>query len=485
MNLIKNVFRRFLEPFRSLNGFNTGLLLVFILINGIVLVNASLHDPRIGYDSTEHLRYIKALSEWRLVRPGDSFEFFSPPLPYLLPALLVSITGMKLFWAAKMAQLFNFLLSVGTTWYLIKICQLINPRPIFKIGTLVFLGILPVYYKTFAFVRGEPFVVFFALVMVYYFLKISVKEQFNLANGAVLGTMMGLSALSRQWGFFLFPSIFLFLIFKWLIQPKLRKPIFSILLLCSGLIILITGWFYLSLYQRYGSITAFNRDSRPQFSFDNQPRSFYRGMSQEILFDNPIRPAFPNQFVPMFYSEIWGDYWGYFSIYGLDTRIPKFLNAYEVNKALVAGIQPGWLKTNIDTFGAYLGRVNLVSIFPSLLMGLAVAHALVVIFLPRNKSPISRAQKELFSFLLLTILIVCTGYAWFLIMYPSLKTGDTIKAAYLLHVFPLIALMVGGLIDLIDQKFNNLSRGILGVLGLVYIHNFLTIITHYPLYLLH
>ncbi len=164
MKQVKKIIHVFLKPFRSENGFNVGLILIFLLINGIVFTNACLHDPRIGYDSTEHLRYIEAFSELRLVRPEDSFEFFSPPLPYVFPALLVSLTGMKVFWAAKMSQYLNFFLSVGSTWYLIKVCHLINPKSTLKLGALVFLGILPVYYKTFAFIRGEPYVVFFVMV---------------------------------------------------------------------------------------------------------------------------------------------------------------------------------------------------------------------------------------------------------------------------------------------------------------------------------
>lgn len=380
-----------------------------------------------------------------------------------------------------MSQILNFFLSIGSTWYLIKVCHLINPKSSLKFGALVFLGILPVYYKTFAFVRGEPYVVFFVVAMVYYTLLMSIKEQYTMATGTALGVTMGLCVLSRQWGIFLFPSIFLFLVYKWFCLPRWRKSIAKILCLFSVLILVISGWFYISLIQRYGSITAFNRPSKAQFSFKNQSLKFYIGVSPELLFRNPVRPNFPNQFLPIFYSEMWGDYWGYFSIYGIDTRKPEFINGFTINQVLSEGRHPDWLETNYETFGAYLGRVNIISIFPSVLIPVSFVFAVIAIIGKRSNGLITIHQKEIYSFLLLTIGIVIAGYFWFLIMYPNLGKGDTIKATYLLHIFPLIAILVGVFFEYIKKKSKCLFRMIICGLGLIFIHNILTIITHYQL----
>ena len=48
---------------------------------------------------------VDQLSNGRLVTPEDSHEFFSPPLPYLAPAVWMAITDVPLFWAAKLGQL--------------------------------------------------------------------------------------------------------------------------------------------------------------------------------------------------------------------------------------------------------------------------------------------------------------------------------------------------------------------------------------------
>lgn len=39
-----------LRPFLSSESVNRSLLGVFVLVNGIVLINACLHDPTIAYD---------------------------------------------------------------------------------------------------------------------------------------------------------------------------------------------------------------------------------------------------------------------------------------------------------------------------------------------------------------------------------------------------------------------------------------------------
>src|SRR5262245_20025890 len=152
-------------PFRSEEVISKPLLCLFILLNGIVLTNACVHNPTVGYDAAEHLKYIRELASLHLPKPAESSEFFSPPLPSIFPALLGSSGLARLWWAAKAAQLLNAALSIGLTFYLLKICDLIRPHSShFKGASLFVLAMLPVYYKTFVFVRGEPFVVLFVVL---------------------------------------------------------------------------------------------------------------------------------------------------------------------------------------------------------------------------------------------------------------------------------------------------------------------------------
>jgi hypothetical protein len=344
--------RNSLRPLDRKGGFDPALLILFILLNGLVFFNACSHDPRIGYDADEHLRYLQALSEMRLVTPQDSGEFFSPPLPYLVPALLISLTSMNVFSAAKIAQLVNVVLSVGVTLYLLNTCQLVCRRCSLKFGALLFVAILPVYYKTFAFIRGEPFVAFFSMMAVYYATLMFTTRRFALDTATMLGVALGLCALSRQWGVLLIPAVLLFLTVQWLRLPECRVAIVKVLFLSSLLALFIAGRFYVSLRLKYGSITKFHRDPAVRFSFGNQPPEFYFGLSPGLLFSAPVRPSFPNQFLPKFYSELWGDYWGYFAVYGLDTRAAEFISGSSLSQILSKEGRPSWLETNYDAMSA-------------------------------------------------------------------------------------------------------------------------------------
>lgn len=248
------------------------------------------------------------------------------------------------------------------------------------------------------------------------------------------------------------------------------------------LIAAISGWFYLSLYSRYGSSTAFNREPADQFSFNNQPPEFYFGISTKELFSSPVRPNFPNQFMPIFYSEIWGDYWCYFTIYAKNTMTSDYMNGYNLNQILARGGVPRWLETNYETASDYLGRVNRVSLYPSAVALAALVAAAIGILRRHGKdSSMISGQSDVYAFSLLAIILTMVGYFGFLIMYPSLGKGDTIKATYALQIFPFLAILVGILLARIKEQSHFLYWLILGGLGLSFVHNLAAMITNYRL----
>ena len=467
------------EPFRSGNRVDPTLVVVFLVLNGLVFLNALLHDPRIGYDAHEHLRYLRTLSGMRLVTHPDSQEFFSPPLPYFVPALFMFLTGMELFAAAKLAQLQNVVLSIGVTLSLLRTCQLISPHSSIRLCALVFMAILPVYYKTFAFMRGEPFVVFFSVLAVYYTLMMLIERRFSPGNAAKLGVAMGLCVLSRQWGILIIPAICIFLVLQWVRLPDWRAAIARTLTLSLILTVAIGGWFYASLHFKYGSIAAFNRKPALAFAFSNQSPTFYFRISPELLFSKPVRPAFPNQLIPIFYSEIWGDYWGYFAVYGKDTRKPKFVNGFSLNEMLSKGERPSWLETNYEAMSAYLGRVNLISLFPSALavIALILAAAGAARLGPESNAPWRDAN----ILLLLAIAATIAGYFWFLVKYPNPGNGDTIKATYVLQVSPFVAILVGELCYRVKRGSNLVYCVMVAGLLACGLHNVLAMVTQYQL----
>ena len=426
------------------------LFVIYIAVNFIVLTNAILHNPFIGYDVPEHLKNIQFLASLSWPDPSQSEEFFSPPLPYVLPALtygtLILFTDYRqiaLPIACKIAQIGNLCLSLGLTLLLLRLCEEYRPKcKLLKIATLLLLGILPVYYKTFSQVRPEPYVAFFFVLSTYIILRITSKEV-TYSKQLILGISLGLLILSRQWGFFLLVCTTIFFIRRSLLDRNKRIYYIKSVIFSMFWALLVGGWFYGYLYFHYGRITAFNRSPASTFAFSNQPLDFYFGLSPSKLFSSPIRPNFANQLIPIIYSETWGDYWGYF-----------LADKHNLKQAPVD----------------FLARLNIFGLFPTfLLLGAYLAGLLSLI--KKSLSPDNSISKEVVFLLSLIVTICMIGYGWFLIRYPSLGKGDTLKATYLIYIFPFLCLLAADLVRKISLISPSIKIIVFSVLFLVGIHN--------------
>lgn len=340
-----------------------------------------------------------------------------------------------------------------------KLAQLLRPgsEP-FKIALFAMLGILTVYYRTFSQPRGEPYVAFFT-VFVFYWLFKMIRQPLSIRwkDGLVLGIALGLLILSRQWGFLIFPALAFPVI---LIFCKNRQAgvIFGRNILLAGLVaFLVGGWFYIHLYVQYGSFSAFNMNTTG-FSFSNQPLSFYRNLHLKgfELFTQPVRPNFDNTLLPIFYSDTWGDYWGFFT-YILRNSVP------------VATRQE---------MAAYLGRVNLASIFPSLIFLAGLAGGGLELVKSIRKKEID-PQATFQGFIFLAILFSWIGYMWFLISYPNPPTGNTNKATYMIQIFVMLPVVSAFCLERIRQWKGIAYQAIMILLLLVFIHNFPALITRF------
>jgi hypothetical protein len=458
-----------LQKIRAIPGIWITSLVV--AINLLVLINNILHDPGIGYDAQSHLDYVYVMP-YRLPTPEDTSEFFSAPLPYLIPSI-TNLAGQELFGISdtefingRTAQLMNFLLSIGITFFLVKICRLIAPQNgHYAAASLMLLGILPVYYKTFTQVRGEPYVVFFTILIVYLILtNLQERDGSILKRGIYLGLALGLLGLSRQWGFLVYPAIATFGILLFLQNKPAGREYFKSIAIAFMVAFLVAGWFYIRLYTKYGTVTAFNREER-RFSLSNQPPGFYRntGLGDLLLFKAPTRPVFNNQLLPTFYSEIWGDYWGFFVF--IKEAVPFY-----GNHANQAAINP------------YLGRMNFVSLFPTLLYGLGLWVGFG--YLARGLRKTDQTASSL-ALALLTLIIVfsAAGYFWFLIKYPEIPRGTTIKATYMLHAIALLPLLTAAFLEKLRAQSLRKYGFALAVCGLIFLHNLPGMITRYSLLL--
>ena len=71
------------------------------------------------------------------------------------------------------------------------------------------------------------------------------------------------------------------------------------------------------------------------------------------------------------------------------------------------------------------------------------------------------------------------GYVWFLIKFPALPTGDTIKATYIIQLFHLMGLLTNSYLHKLKVRNLNLYWFWIVVLILVFFHNIPASLSHF------
>jgi hypothetical protein len=438
--------------------------IIFLLISlsslYILIYNIFHFNPILGYDAEAHFNYVDYLSrylpnELRLPGSDETREFFSPPLGYLIPSIAQVfcrniITSSDLLLncqpiygkATQIFQSFLYIFTILINLYTLKLFN--KSQSIFNVSYLILVSLLAVNYRTISMIRGEPYILFFLSLFILLIYKADNSDyDFNFKLIFFTGIVIGSIALSRQWGFLLFIPLIVLLIYK---NSKRNYLIFWS---ASSLIgALLSSWFYIGLYKNYGSFTAFNMESKG-FSFSNQNLSFYiPDMSQlEYLFTKPIRPNLNNQFISIIYSDLWGDYWGYF------TFTSRFLN-------------DGRNQLNI---GDYLARVNIVSIITTLII-ICFCYLTYKIY----------KSNFIIQYINLAWIISLIGYLIFTIAFPD-STGDTIKSTYIIQAFHLMVFLASIYFYDLKRLNNKIYNGILIILVVIYIHNFQSYLSHFPI----
>ena len=438
-------------------------VLIFIAISFstfFILIYNILHfNPILGYDAEAHFRYVDYLARYlpreiKLPSQGETREFFNPPLGYFFPSIaqvfcrnLINSNNLlndcrPIY--GKATQIFQsimYLITILINLYTLKLFN--KSKSFFNVSYLILVSLLAVNYRTISMVRGEPYILFFLSLFLLIIYKAENNDYFLSFKFVFLsGTIIGCIALSRQWGFLLFLPLIILLFFK---PSKRQYLIFWSLSSIIGF--LLSGWFYVGLYRKYGSFTAFNIESKG-FSFANQELTFYFPSLDQLiyLFSKPIRPYLDNQFLSILYSDLWGDYWGYF------TFTSRFLD-----------IGRGQL-----SIGDYLARVNLISIITSIV---------IIIFCYFSY----KKYKSIFlvKYINLALFTSFVGYLLFAIAYPN-STGDTIKSTYIIQAFHLMVFLASIYFNDLKKINKKVFNFTLMIFVVIYFHNFQTYLSHFP-----
>lgn len=412
-------------------------MLALVVVNGVVVLNATTHDPRVAYDAGQHLRYVDVLATGRLPNRSETAAFYGPPLPYIVPALVRHLGHTSLTTSARVALVFQLLLSIVLGVGLLGACERLRPGDgAMKLVALGLCCMPAVYYRTFAMVRGEPYLATAATLLVVVSLGAVARGGVRRRDALTMALLCAAIALSRQLGALLLLGWGAFA----LLQVPRRAPGWGNAIIAGVVAVVVaSGWFYLGLRDREGTAMAWNLP-RVAFALTNQPREFYLGTGSGELFSRPGRPRFQKQLLPVLHADWWGDYWHYFLFRGRRSTgacvawpAPAGPNALPVAGADYTG--------NYDAMLRYLGVVDAVALLPAglLLAGVAIgAREGVQLIRVRRMSEVRTQGIALVFFMSITTLL---GYLWFVVSFPRPDDGDTVKATYVFQLVPLLALL--------------------------------------------
>jgi hypothetical protein len=394
-------------------GYGTCLLLVLGAVATIGAANAVSSPLALGYDTAAHRTYADLLiHKGHIPRPDESQEFNSPPGFYAVAGVAEEIaSGLGASQPWQVARALNVLFVLGAMILTLLIArELFSGQPRLQIAALSFAGFVPVVLKVGAMFHPEPLSLFASTLTLYLIVRMLAHRSFGLAPATLLGLSLGGALLIRGFNLWLVPVVVAGVTAGVLTGTLLRRQAVRTTVVALAAAALLAGPWYARQAIEYSNPLAFNRSAPDVPVWDRRSMSFYTGLGLPEVLTHPTRPHFVNELAPTLYSDIWGDYFGYF--------------VWATNNGAEAPVALD------DTRKHELIAQNLFGAVPTLL-----ALGGLVAILRRSLGHSGRRAEPALLVVALLPVAGLLGFLAFTISYPS-GDGDVIKASYLLTTVP-------------------------------------------------
>jgi len=431
------------------------LTVALLAVLAVVSVRNAFTYPSVGgYDAAEHISYAHLLvNKWDIPKRGEG-NFYTPPGYYLLAGIAIRVgDALGLSDPEHLAQLLNGVLAVGTALLLLGIVGLLFPgRPWLRVLGLGAFVMLPVALKTDAMFHPQPLAMFLATLAVLLTTRLVRAGRYPWSHVVALGLVVGAGQLVRSAGLWVFAAILLALTGAVLARPGVRRPAGKALAIVAVVGVLVPLPWYAYLQSNYGN-PIFGRSgavpaerapaARPGVSPQlaslfplalAQPLSYYTSGGLPGSFTEPHRAALAPRFLPVLYTETWGDYFGIWS-WGIATPLRPEMSP-SINRRLM-------LQSSVGALPTFLALVGWLA-----LLALALLRA--------------RERVELLAVALMP-LAALTAVFYYASHYVS-PDGDTMKAMFLLPAIPCFAIGFGFAVDGIRARAPRLGWLLIGLL---------------------
>jgi len=391
-----------------------------IAVLAVVAVHNAFAYPSIGgYDAQEYITYARDLVDHGRLPPNGVGAYYTPP-GYMAVAGLAGNLGRALDMhdPEHLGQLVNAIAVVVTAVLVLLLGRTLWPsRPVLWLAAVGFFAFFPVVAKAGAMFHPEALgmaITAGALVVLALMVK---RRTYSWRLSVPLGVLLGAGQLVRAWSLWLVVVAAIVLVAVALTERHVRRPALVALVVSLGLAVVVPSPWYVHQATRYSN-PVFDRPQENRFVLARRPVEFYVDARYPAIVFHPWQGQFNRRFIPVMYTETWGDYFG---IWAWGPGRSDRTDA--IDTTLVRQSVLGLLPTA-------LALVGLIA-----LLGMAVTH-------PRED--VGRLVVAL------PPLAAVASVLYLAVAYPT-SDGDTIKGTYALAAAPAFALCFGFAVDVLAR----------------------------------
>lgn len=400
----------------------------------IAVRNATVYPAIAGYDAPEAIDYATFLvQDGRL--PRGTGSYYTPPGFFAVGGVGIELGNrLGLEHPERIGQLANAVAAVGTVLLLLVLVRLLWPgREVLHLTAIVFFVVCPVVMKSAAMFHPEPLSMLLSTAALVLAARLLARSDYRLRIALSLGVTLGLAQLVRAWTLWTVGVVMVVLAVAVVTRPRDRRPLATALAVVALVAALVPAPWYGHQLNRYDS-AVFGRPHPAAPVWSRRPLGFLVGAGLPEIVTKPYRPWFAGQFVPIAYTEAWGDYFG-------------------VWRWLPGGDPPsGGTRRELVTMSIVGLPFTLVAVAGWLaLLGLAIRH------------PGRFAERQLVALLPLAAI---SGVVYFATSYPT-PDGDTVKGSFMLTAVPAWAACFGFAFDGLRLRFRRFSAALVVLLGLL------------------
>ena len=344
--------------------------------------NLSLLPFHTGFDSREHLDYIKYIQQRHaLPLPNEGFEAFQPPLYYALSAGFLSLFRLNISDDASVLVLrgLSMVFGIANVLFVFLSARLLFPaRPREQFVAFLVAAFLPMHLYMSHYVTNETLAATLMIATIYVALMVFQNGRDRVWQYGLLGLCLGAALLTKATALLLIPPLIAALVLKLLQQraaPFIWIRVFGVTITTA---LAVCAWHYLRIWQHFGTPLLGNWNPATGFTWWQDPgfhtaTDYYRFGAALI---DPLFSGF-NSFIDGIYSTLWGD--------GLGGGLSDVLSPTPWNyNLMVAGYLLAVLPTILVLIGFFIATIRFIRT-PTpqslLLIGFAAAVAFGIIFM--------------------------------------------------------------------------------------------------------